>query len=126
MKRIINISILLTSLVGYLEWGTDNNTFLFEAEAEVLRKFLINPLDVIHPFVLLPFFGQVVLIFTLFQKTPGRILSLTGLAALSVLMLLLFFISIISFNWKILASTLPFIITSVFAVRLHWKKEDGK
>lgn len=126
MKRIVNSCLILTSLLVYLEWGTDNSTFLFQAEAEVFRKFFINPLDVIHPFVLLPLFGQVVLVFTLFQKTPGRVLSLSGLSALSILMLLIFFIGIIGFNWKILVSTLPFIITGVIAMCIYWKKEDRK
>lgn len=126
MKRIINTALILTSLSGYLEWGTNMSTFLFQAELEVFRKFFINPFEVMHPFVLLPFLGQVLLIITLFQKTPGRILSLTGLSALSLLMLLLFFIGIISFNWKILVSSLPFIITAIIAVRIYWKKDDGK
>ncbi|MGE0638541.1 MAG: hypothetical protein AB7G44_08035 [Bacteroidia bacterium] len=126
MKRLINIGLILTSLIGYLEWGTESSTFLFQAELEVFRKFFINPLDVLHPFVLLPLFGQLLLLFTLFQKTPGRVVSLAGLSALSLLMLLLLFIGIISFNWKILVSSLPFIITGVFAVRMYWKKEDIK
>lgn len=126
MKRLINCCLILTSLAGYLEWGGDNNTFLFQAEAEVFRKFFINPLDVIHPFVLLPLFGQMLLVFTLFQKIPGRTLSLTGLATLSILMLLLFFIGIISFNWKILISSLPFILTGIYALRVYWKRGDVK
>ena len=122
MKRIINVCLILTSLAGYLEWGTDKSAFLFQTEAEVFRKFFVNPLDVIHPFVLLPLFGQMLLVFTLFQKVPGRTLSLTGLVSLSILMLLLFFIGIISFNWKILISSLPFILTGIYALRVYSKK----
>jgi hypothetical protein len=106
--------------------GNRQQYILFQAEAEVFRKFFVNPLNVIYPFVLLPLFGQMVLVFTLFQKTPNRVLSLTGLSALSILMLLIFFIGIISFKWKILASSLLFIITGVFAVRVYRKKAEGK
>ena len=37
-SKIYNLLLILTSLVGYLEWGRKNHQFLFEAEAEIFTK----------------------------------------------------------------------------------------
>jgi hypothetical protein len=39
--------LLLTSLIGYLDWGGNNSTFLFQAEADVLSKLFTEPGSVI-------------------------------------------------------------------------------
>jgi len=114
--KVLNIFLILFSLIGYLEWGEDNNQFLYEIEAEVLVKMFRNPASILHPFVLLPFIGQIILIYTLFQKTPSKILTYLGLGGIGILFLLMSFIGIISSNFKILLSTLPFIITGILVV----------
>ncbi len=114
--KILNIFLILFSLIGYLEWGEDNSQFLYEVEAEVLVKMFRNPASILHPFVLLPFIGQLILIYTLFQKIPGKILTYLGLGGIGILFLLMSFIGIISSNYKILLSTLPFMITGVLVI----------
>lgn len=115
-KKVLNGCLILTSLLGYLEWGVDNRMFLFQAEIEVLTKLFKDPLSAAHPFTLLPLFGQLILLFTLFQKIPGRLLTFIGLGCLSVLLLFMFLIGVISFNYKILLSTVPFIITAILTM----------
>ncbi len=115
-KRVLNGCLILTSLLGYLEWGGDNRMFLFQAEIEVLTKLFQDPLSAAHPFTLLPLFGQLILLFTLFQKIPGRLLTFIGIGCLSVLLLFMFLIGVISFNYKILLSTVPFIITAILTM----------
>ena len=115
-KRVLNGCLILTSLLGYLEWGVDNRMFLFQAEIEVLTKLFQDPLSAAHPFTLLPLFGQLILLFTLFQKIPGRLLTFIGIGCLSVLLLFMFLIGVISFNYKILLSTVPFIITAILTM----------
>lgn len=121
-KKILNLLVVLTSLFGYLEWGSGNSAFLFQAEWEVLRRLFSEPLAVIHPFTLLPLLGQVLLFVTLFQKEPSRPLTFIGIACLGVLLLLMVFIGAISLNYKIFLSTIPFIVTAVFAIREARKK----
>lgn len=77
-----------------------------------------------HPFVLLPVIGQLILIVTLFQKTPSRRLTYLGLGCLSLLLVFIAFIGIIGANLKILASTLPFIITGILVVIRYRRKEQ--
>lgn len=115
--KVLNALVVTTSLFGYLEWGKDNHMFLFQAEAEILRKLVSDPQAVIHPFTLLPLFGQIVLLITLFQKKPSRFLTIAGIAGIGLLLGLMFVIGLLSLNLKIIISTLPFLITAVWAWR---------
>jgi hypothetical protein len=119
--KLLNALLVITSLFGYLEWGKNNHMFLFEAEYEILRKLISDASSVVHPLILLPLFGQLLLTGTLFQQIPGRIMTFTGIACLAVLLLFMFFIGIISFNSKILFSTLPFMLVAILAI-LNFRK----
>jgi len=115
-RKILNLLLMITSLFGYLEWGTENKMFLFQGEWEVLVKLFQDPVAAAHPFTLMPLFGQILLLITLFQREPGKILTFIGLACLSLLLLFMFLIGILSLNFKILLSTIPFIITGVLVM----------
>ena len=122
MKRFLNICLLLSFLIGYLEWGKGNHTFIFQAEFELFVKFKTNPISVLHPFTLMPFAGQVLLLITVFQRTPNRLMSLIGLGCLSIIMLFLFFIGAMGRNMNILISTLPFLLSGFFAIKYYRRK----
>lgn len=115
MKKLLNLLLIITSLLGYLEWGNGNHSFLYQTEFELLMgdKGFEN---LLHPFVMLPLVGQLILLVTLFQKKPSRRLTFLGLGCLSLLLVFIAFIGIMAGNLKILASTLPFIITGVLVV----------
>jgi hypothetical protein len=53
--------------MGYLEWGGDSHSYLFQAEVEVLSKLFVDPVSVLHPLTVLPLAAQVILLLTLFQ-----------------------------------------------------------
>lgn len=120
-SKMLNICLLLTSLFGYLEWGKDNHLFLFQAQMQILSKLFSDPHSVIHPFILLPLTGQLILLISVFQKKPSRLLTFTGLSFLSLLLVFIFVIGLISFNIKILLSVLPFIITGTLVIIYHVK-----
>jgi hypothetical protein len=115
--KFLNLCLVLTSLIGYLEWGKDNTAFLFQADAEVIAKLFSDPVAAVHPFTLIPLAGQILLLFTLVQQEPGRLLSYIGAGCISFLMLFIFVVGVMSANLKIVASTLPFLLTGVIAVR---------
>lgn len=121
--KILNAGLVLTSLIGYLEWGKDNTMFLFQGELEILTKLFTDPISVIHPLTLLPLLGQLVLLVTLFQKQPSKILTLIGLGAIALLLLLMFVVGLISLNPKIIASTTPFIVLGILTILHHRKKK---
>ena len=123
--KILNFLLLLTSLFGYLEWGKDNQMFLFEAEADIFEKLFSDPLSVIHPLILLPLAGQVLLLITLFQVKSSKILTHIGFWSIAVLLLMMFIVGILNLNFKIILSTLPFLLTGVVTIIHHAKKKQN-
>ena len=125
--KILNLLLVITSLFGYLEWSGDSNMFLFKAELEVFSKLFSDPISALHPFTILPILGQILLLFTLFQKVPSRVLSYISIFGLGLLLGFMFIIGVISLNYKILISTIPFIIVSILAIKnLRSVKEVNK
>jgi hypothetical protein len=124
MKRIFNICLLLAFLPGYLEWGKDRHAFIFQMETEIFIKGSNDLKSILHPLILLPFTGQLLILITIFQKRVSRILSLVGLACLSLLMLLLMVIGLLTLNVQVIVSTIPFIASAVFVIKYNRKKTE--
>jgi hypothetical protein len=85
----------------------------------VLSKIFTDPASVVHPFTLVPLMGQILLLITLFQKKPSRLLAFIGIGSIGILLLFMFFIGILSFNLKILASTIPFIVLCFAFIKIN-------
>lgn len=115
-EKIINGLLIIFSLFGYLEWGTNSNSFLFEGEYEVLRNLFKNFDSAVHPLTIIPLVGQILLVVSLFQKKPDKTLTYTGISCLTLLLGFMFFIGIIGMKFKILISTIPFLVTAIFAL----------
>jgi len=123
-EKMLSVLLILTSLLGYLEWGQGQRLFLFQAEGEILLKLWADPKSVLHPLILMPLMGQILLAITVVQRTPSRILVYIGMGSLSILLGLMCIIGIISSNLKILCSTLPFLVLSVFTL-IYLKKTSA-
>ena len=123
-QKLLNLSLILTSLIGYLEWGRGQSVLLLQAEAEMLSRALTDPAAVIHPLTLLPVLGQLALIVTFFEQIPGKALTYAGIAGIGILFALMFLIGVIDLNVRILASTLPFLSLAVVTIREH--RRPGK
>lgn len=115
--QLLNIGLLLSSLIGYLEWGGDKKMFLFEIEGEVLSKLFTDPLGILHPLTILPLFGQLLLIISLFQKKPNKLLTYIGLGCIGILVVLIFFVGLISLNYKTILSTIPFLVIVIWTIK---------
>lgn len=107
-KKLLSIGLIISSGLGYLEWGTDHHQFLFQMEWEVLTMFLNDPIAAIHPFTVLPMAGQLILLITLFQKQASIKLMYLGTAGIGILLLFMLGIGLFALNVKIVLSTLPF------------------
>lgn len=114
--KLLNLLLIFSSMVGYLEWGAGNNSFLFEGEYEVLSNLFTNSEKAIHPFTIIPLLGQFLLLITLFLKGTSKILTYIGIACLGLLLGFMFFIGITSLNFKILVSTFPFLLTATYTI----------
>lgn len=117
--KVLSLLLLLTSLMGYLEWGGGNSAFLFQAEAEVISKLVTDPTSAAHPFTLLPLIGQLLLLVTLFQKRPSTFVTFTGLAAIGILLVFMFVIGLVSLNFMVILSTIPFLIIGFMTIWHH-------
>jgi hypothetical protein len=123
--KLLNFLLIVTSLLGYLEWSGNSHMFLFQAEGEIIRKLFSDPLSVIHPFIMLPMIGQIILAVTLFQKKPSNILTYISIGGLGLLLVFMFLIGLISLNYKIVLSTIPFIVVAVLTV-MHFRKAKAE
>ena len=120
-SKILNFLLITFSLFVYLEWSGNQHIFLFEAEIEIFSNFFTSPKSVIHPFIVLPLMAQFLLLFTLLQKTPSKKLTYIGVFGLSLLIYFILFIGLISINYKIVISTIPFVFLSIITI-LHHRK----
>ena len=118
-EKLLGIGLIITSLIGYLEWGKDNHTFLAQAEVELFQKAISDPMAVLHPFTIVPLAGQILILISLFQRVPARKLTLIGLGCLSTIMLFLFFIGISAPNVRILLSAIPFMVFAALTIRYY-------
>jgi hypothetical protein len=116
-RKILNFFLILTSLFGYLEWGRGQHTFLFQAESDILYKLFTDPMSVAHPFIVLPIVGQIMLCVTLFQKTPNKTLTYLSIGGLGILLIFIFLIGLISLNFSIAISAIPFLIFAVMTIQ---------
>jgi len=119
-SKILNLGLILTSFMGYLEWGGDNKMFLIQGEIEIISKLFNNPGSVIHPFTILPLAGQLLLVITLFQNPPSKILTLLGLSGMGLLLGFMFIIGLLGQEFKIALSTVPFLFVSFLTVK-HYR-----
>ena len=116
-EKLLNLLLVLTSFIGYLEWGKENHLFLLQAEVEIISKFISNPSSVIHPFILLPFLDQLLLIVTLFQAKPNKTLTYFGISGLGLLLGFMFIVGMLSLNYKIIVSTIPFLFLAILTIK---------
>ncbi|MDR2040149.1 MAG: hypothetical protein LBQ60_19675 [Bacteroidales bacterium] len=124
-SKFLILTLIATSLICYLEWGAGNKSFLFEIEYEVFKQIFTAQKLFVHPLILLPLLGQILLLITLFQKKPQKILIYISIVCLGLLLILIFFIGILAMNYKILISVLPFLITAIITIlSLKQSKSD--
>jgi hypothetical protein len=113
MKRIINVCLFISFLFCYLEWGAGNSDFIFQMEYDVFAKSLQGT-SVLHPLIILPFLGQLILLFTIFQKIPNKKLTLISICLLGTLVLMILLVGMLALNLRIIGSTIPFIAVAIF------------
>ena len=105
--------LLLCTLVPYLEWGKTQSAFLFEIEWLVIKSIFVNPFSIVHPLILLPLFGQLlILVFGVFITRFYPVLF--GIILVSALILLILFVGIFSLNILVVVYCIPFVFAATF------------
>jgi len=107
-QRWLNIAILASFLVGYLEWGGGHAAFVGQLEYQILLG-APEAGNFAHPMIGIPLVGQLLVLFAACQRTPSRRLTSIGIVLMGVLVLLLALIGIMG-GVKTGLSTVPFLV----------------
>lgn len=122
MKRFINLGLLIAFLFCYLEWPPNNSTFIFQGEYEIFTNTKNWISNFTHPLILLGLIAQLILIYAFINPKVSTKLNHLGVIILTPIVLLFFVVGLLSFNFKIMGSTLPFIALVVYYVVLTRRK----
>ena len=117
--KLLRIGLLLSFLCLYLEWGKRQHAFVAQIEWQIitLQKDTVNTF--MHPLVLLPFLGQLLLLYTVLTSKPRRWQTRTSIVLMGTLAFMVLLVGGLSLNGKIILSALPFWIIAVWL----WQKE---
>jgi cobalamin biosynthesis protein CobD/CbiB len=116
--KLYTLGVIISSLFGYLEWGNDNHAFLYNVEGEVLHKLFSEPGSILHPFVIFPLLGQLILLTTLTMKNANKWIIFIGISCIGCLLGFMFFVGVISQNLKIMLSVIPFMIFAYLTINI--------
>ncbi len=106
--KTTKISLLISFFLCYLEWGNNKSAFIFNIVYTLFfENFSVG--NFFHPIILLSLISVITIIYSLFQKVNLRI-EKTLFILLTFLVLFFLFIGVISLRYKVVISTLPFLI----------------
>lgn len=125
MKKwnIIVLLLFLTSFIGYLEWG-ERKEFIFQMEFDILQKLVVNPTSIIHPLVVLPLIGQIILLLALLKTNTHKYLVLIGIFGIFLLFAMIFIVGVLSMKFKIMFSVVPFFILALIWLKNHFLNQN--
>lgn len=114
LKKII-LGLFICSFIGYLEWG-NQKTILGIIEYQLLFEKSFAQETFLHPFVIIPLMGQIALLFMFFAEHPRFWSVLLAASGVGLLFLMLLLVGIISTNFKIIISTLPYLSFLIYFI----------
>ncbi len=112
MKRLLNLGLLIAFQFCYLEWP-NHSMYVFEAEKEIFTKTENWISNFTHPIILLGLATQMILLFGALLPKINRKLNTLAVLLLGFLVLFFAIVGILSSNFKIIFSTLPFLVLAV-------------
>lgn len=119
MKRLALFCSFLAFFFCYLEWGNQQSAFLYEAAYAVFSKQEHAQSNFSHPLILLPFIGELILLYLVFQQKPSKRWAYVGLAFPGILVLFILLVGVLSQNLLIIGSTLPFLAAAGWVIQTY-------
>lgn len=117
LMRYLPLLLVLAAGCCYVEWANESAT-LFQMEWIILRSLGSAAYNFLHPVVLMPMVGQLLLLVSMLRVRPLRALVLTGIAMLGILVLLVLLAGIMGRQLLMILSCLPFIGLAILYVRI--------
>ncbi|MEW5675835.1 hypothetical protein ABGT15_05940 [Flavobacterium enshiense] len=89
MKQLVNIGLLVSFLFGYMEWGKDQHSFLYQIKYDLLfgQKNLLE--SITHPIILASLSGQLLILYCTVKNNSSKKLNVFGMILLSLIILLI-------------------------------------
>lgn len=109
MKRLLNLAILIAFSFCYLEWPSSNSLFIVQGEYEIVTNTKNMLSNFTHPIIIIGFLAQLIVLYAAIVKDTNKKRNTIGIVLLSLLVLLFLIVGILSANYKIIFSTLPFL-----------------
>lgn len=116
MIKWFNIGLIVSFGLCLLEWPTNNSFFVFEMIFELFFKKKDVSTFIFHPVILAGIFGAGCLVYNTVAGYKKWV-QIVGVLLLGILVLLFLLSGIFSKNIKMIASTLPFIVLSIYSLR---------
>lgn len=115
----IKIALLVSFLFCYLEWGNKQSAFVFEIAYTILFEKLTAG-NFFHPLVLGSFLCVCILCISLFANISLKLEKL-AIILLTVLVVFFSFIGVISLQYKVILSTLPYLFLTNYYFKITKK-----
>jgi hypothetical protein len=119
-EKILLAGMFISFFICFLEWG-NNSAFIFQAAYIVVTNSGDAADNFRHPLIILPFIGDLCFLIGLFQKHPNKLFPITGIFLNGLLVAFILLAGLLSLNYKIILSTIPF-ITFCFMYLLSLKR----
>ncbi len=117
-RRVKIVTLLVASLLPYLKWGGGHTAFLGQIEYQLLFDQGLQWDALLHPMVMLPLAGQVLLLATLAQRLPNWWLATVALLPVTLLISLVAIGAVLTRNIESMVSVMP------FAAGVAWHLRD--
>lgn len=118
LRKLLLAGLILAFSLCYTEWGADHSAFIFEIEFQFFGDLRNNISAFAHPLILAGLLGQLGLIYGIIVPNPRIWIIGACLVFLSLVVGIFLVAGLLSLNFKIIGSTLPFFILSLLWLRL--------
>lgn len=121
-KQLLAAGLFISFFFGYLEWGTGNTAFVYEGFLEVISNAQRLKSNFTHPLIVLPLIGQIIFLVSSFNKSLKNKWLITALVLTGLLFIMILLAGILSTNFKIIVSALPYLIFAIAMVQTIQKE----
>jgi hypothetical protein len=111
--RLLFFLVLAGFSLGYMEWGTDQRSIVFETQVLIFSEPAKMTSNFTHPIILAGLAGQLVLLAALLGFPIRRFWVGVALGLLAIPILLIFLAGVLSRNLAMVGSALPFLAGSL-------------